>query len=343
MKIAIAGLGSIGRRHFRNLRALGEQDILLYRSHLATLPDDELGGFLEETDFESVLAWRPDALIVANPTALHLDIAIPAAEAGCHIFLEKPISHTLERVDELKDAVKRGGGKVFVGFQFRFHPGLRKVAQMLQDGAVGQPLAVHAHWGEYLPNWHPWEDYKRGYAARPDLGGGVILTLCHPLDYLRWLFGDVQSVWAFAAKSGGLDIPVEDLAEISMQFRSGVIGSVHLNYWQRPSVHRLEIIGTKGTIRWDNSDGAVLLAQVGLAAAPQPTTAGDWQAFPPPVGFERNHMFMEEIDHFLAVVRGEAEPICTLEDGIQALRLAHWAYESAAQGVIVKASEQLEK
>jgi predicted dehydrogenase len=338
MKIVIAGLGSIGRRHFRNLRTLGEQDILLYRSHLATLPDDELGGFLEETDFDSVLAWRPDAVVVSNPTALHMDIAIPAAEAGCHIFLEKPISHSLERVDELKDAVKRGGGKIFVGFQFRFHPGLLKIVQLLQDGAVGQPLAVHAHWGEYLPNWHPWEDYKLGYAARADLGGGVILTLCHPLDYLRWLFGEVQSVSAFAAKSGGLNIPVEDLAEISMQFSSGVIGSVHLNYWQRPSVHRLEIIGTQGTIRWDNSDGAALLAQIG-----QTSTAGDWQAFLPPVGFERNHMFMDEMAHFLAVARGEAEPVCTLEDGIQALHLAQWAYESAANGVIVKATGRLEK
>lgn len=328
MKIAIAGLGSIGRRHLRNLRSLGEQDILLYRSHLATLPDDEISGYLEETDFDSVLAWKPEAVVVANPTALHMDVAIPAAQAGCHLFLEKPIAHNMERVEELKDAVKRGGGKVFVGFQFRFHPGLQKINQLLGEGAIGQPVVVHAHWGEYLPNWHPWEDYRQGYAARPDLGGGVVLTLCHPLDYLRWFFGDIQSVSSLIAQTSSLQIPVEDIAEIGMQFQSGLIGGVHLNYWQRPPVHRLEIVGTLGTIRWDNTDGAVLLAQVG-----EETTAGDWQLFPAPDGFERNHMFMNEMSHFLEVARGNAEPLCTLEDGIQALYLAQRIYDSAIQGV----------
>src|SRR5512138_2543632 len=133
MKIAIAGLGSIGRRHLRNLRILGEQDILLYRSHLATLPDDELSGYLEETDFDSVLAWKPEAVVVANPTALHMDVAIPAAEAGCHILLEKPVSHSLERLDILQKAAEKSGSKILVGFQFRYHPTLNKTRQLIQS------------------------------------------------------------------------------------------------------------------------------------------------------------------------------------------------------------------
>src|SRR3990170_4702715 len=90
-KFLIAGLGSIGRRHLRNLNALGENDVVLLRSHRSTLPDEELAGFAIETDLAQALEkHRPAAVIVSNPTALHLDIAIPAAEAGCTLLLEKP-------------------------------------------------------------------------------------------------------------------------------------------------------------------------------------------------------------------------------------------------------------
>ena len=122
MKFMIAGLGSIGRRHFRNLLALGERDILLYRTQQSTLPDDELAGFPVETDLQSALAHHPQAVIVANPTALHLEVAIPAAETGCSLLLEKPVSHSMEGMDQLEQTMERSGGRLLVGFQFRFHP-----------------------------------------------------------------------------------------------------------------------------------------------------------------------------------------------------------------------------
>ena len=107
MKFVIAGLGSIGRRHLRNLVSLGEKDILLYRTHKSTMPDEELAGFETVTDFHEALDTKPDAVIVSNPTAMHLDIAIPAAKAGVHLFMEKPLSHSMERVDELDSIVEQ--------------------------------------------------------------------------------------------------------------------------------------------------------------------------------------------------------------------------------------------
>src|SRR5919197_2367475 len=113
MKFLIAGLGSIGRRHFRNLIALGEKDIVLLRTRKATLPDDELAGYPVETDLKEALQkHKPDAVVVANPTSMHLDVAIPVAEAGCHILLEKPVSHSLERLDILQKVVKKSRNKV---------------------------------------------------------------------------------------------------------------------------------------------------------------------------------------------------------------------------------------
>jgi len=326
MKILIAGFGSIGRRHFRNLRALGEDDFVFLRSRRSTLPDDEIAAYPAERTIDAALAHQPEAVIISNPTALHLDVAIPAAQAGCHIFLEKPISHSMARLDELKMAVARGGGRVFVGFQFRFHPGLQQIAAWLSSGQIGRPLSVRAHWGEYLPDWHPWEDYRQGYSARKDLGGGVILTLCHPLDYLRWLLGEVNGLWAFIGSESDLELQVEDNAEIGLRFASGALGTVHLDYSQRPPSHHLEIIGTQGTIRWDNADGAARLWRAGASA---------WEVVLPPDGFERNHLFFEKMRHFLAVARGEESPRCTLQDGIRALELALGAHESASAETVV--------
>jgi predicted dehydrogenase len=324
MKFLIAGFGSIGRRHLRNLLALGEQDIVLLRSNRSTLPDDEIAPFPVETTLAAALDHQPDAVIISNPTALHLDVAIPAAEAGCAILLEKPVSHSLQRLDELRAAVQRGGARILVGFQFRFHPTLRRAAQLLAECAIGQPMSIRIQWGEYLPNWHPWEDFRLGYAARADLGGGVILTLSHPFDYVRMLLGDLSALWAFTS-GGGLGLPVEDNAEIGLQFASGAVGSIHLDYLQQPSTHILEIVGSSGTLRWNNADAALSIFRA---------DQGEWQSELPPQGFERNWLFMEEMRNFIAVARGEAEPACTLEDGIRALQIALLAHESAADGLI---------
>jgi len=326
MKFLIAGLGSIGRRHFHNLLSLGERNIVLYRTHHSTLPDDELAGFPVETDLRAALAYEPEAVIISNPTALHLEVAIPAAQCGCHLLIEKPISHSMARLDELREAVKQNKVRVLVGFQFRFHPGLRQVRKLLKDKTIGEPLSVHAHWGEYLPAWHPWEDFRQGYASRPELGGGVVLTLTHPLDYLHWFFGEVESLAAYTSQKG-LNLPVEDEAEILLRFKNGTLGTVHLDYNQRPTEHWLEIIGTRGTIRWDNSDGTTRWVQV-----ENDGKAGNWQEFPLPKGFERNTMFVEELRHFRDVVAGKARPVCTLQDGFQTLRLSLGALVSSQQG-----------
>jgi predicted dehydrogenase len=314
VKFLLCGLGSIGRRHFRNLRALGQDDLVLLRSGKSTLPDEDLAGVPTESDLEIALAvHHPDAVIVANPTSHHLLTALSAAKAGCHILIEKPLSDTLEGVEELASIAELSGSKILVGFQFRYHPGLAAVKQLLSDEVIGAPVNVRAHWGEYLPDWHPWEDYRQSYSARETLGGGVVLTLCHPFDYLRWLFGEVKSVQAHTGQISELELEVEDNADVLLEFESGAVGSVHLDYFQRPPSHTLELTGTRGRIRWDNADGAVQYWTAGNA---------DWQRINPPEDFERNALFLDEMQHFLDVVQERADPICSLDDGIRALEIA---------------------
>jgi predicted dehydrogenase len=200
------------------------------------------------------------------------------------------------------------------------------VKDLLNDGAVGRPISVRAHWGEYLPGWHPWEDFRLSYSARAELGGGVTLTLSHPLDYLRWLLGDVLEVWAFSGSLGDLGVDVEDSAEIGMRFLSGTIGSVHLDYLQQPPQHYLELIGTEGTIHWNYAGGGVRLFR---------SRNKEWQTLSIQDDYQRNDMFLAEMRHFFDLIHGKQKSMCSLTDGVRAMEIALAAKRSSEENRIV--------
>jgi predicted dehydrogenase len=341
MKFLMVGLGSIGQRHVHNLRTVlgSEIKIIAYRTHQfnrisSTQLDIGIGDSIEKkyniqtyVDFDQALAQSPKAAFVCNPSSLHISIALRLAQVGCHLFIEKPVSHSMDGLDRLTAIVGEKGIHVLVGFQFRFHPGLRLIKRLLQQGTIGSVVSAHAHWGEYLPSWHPWEDYRQSYSACADLGGGVILTLCHPFDYMRWLLGEVQAVSAAAGCLTGLELDVEDTADITLRFASDAIGTVHLDYVQRPPSHWLRIIGQDGTIEWNNADGAVRYSR---------GEKGAWETILAPVDFERNAMFLDEMRHFLDCITGRAKPLVTLTDGIRALEIALAAKRSAAEGRVIE-------
>jgi len=155
------------------------------------------------------------------------------------------------------------------------------------------------------------------------MGGGVVATLCHPLDYLRWLIGEINTVQAACGRVSGLEINVEDYADILLGFRRGGTGSVHLDYFQQPPGYRFEIIGSSGTIQWDEERNAARIFR---------PDQGKWEVFDPPPGFERNHLFLEEMRHFLSVVKGEEEPAASLSDGIRNLEIIHAVHQASMTG-----------
>lgn len=314
MKILIIGLGSIGRRHMKNLAALGVRQLAAVTQSRGGLFSDSLPPFLSFERLETALEWAPDAVFICNPSAMHLETALTAAKAGCHLFLEKPVSHNLEGIYELEQLVEQQSLLVQVGFQFRFHGVFQQIKAALDRGQLGKILAAHAHWGEYLPDWHPWEDYRQSYSAREALGGGVLRTLCHPFDYLRWFLGDVATVHAIGGHLSDLETDTEDAALVSLKFAQGAIGSVYLDYVSRPAQHRLQIIGEKGRIEWDNASGEAKMYSRGGTAV---------EAISPGIFFERNEMFRAEVAAFLdAVKQGRETTACTLQDGIRALEIA---------------------
>jgi len=323
LKFLIAGLGSIGRRHLRNLVALGERDIHLYRTHRSTLPNNDLTAFPVKTDLAAALALQPDAVIISNPTACHLKVALPAAHAGCHLLMEKPVADRLDaQVNALQQMVNDRNLQTLVGYQFRFHPVLLQLRELLTTGVLGKVYSFRVHWGEYLPGWHPWEDYRGSYAARKDLGGGVVNTLSHPIDYARWLFGEVSALYARTGHLSSLELDVEDTVEIILEFMNGTLGSIHLDYYQRPPSHWMEVSCEGGQIRWDNDTG---IGQVYYVDGDRR------EELTPPLGFERNDLFLDEMRHFIALIKGESLSRCSLSDGIRTLELCEAVHRSASQ------------
>lgn len=338
MKILFVGLGSIGQRHLRNLRILlgNKCEFLAYRtqgSNLVLNDEMEIDAGLDLSshyniqqfyDLQSALAENPDIVFITNPTRFHVSVALEAARKGCHLFIEKPLSHTIENCEKLKEIVEKQKLVTLLGCQFRFHPLLNSLHEQLKTGRIGAVIGARAEWGEYLPHWHPWEDYRRSYSAQKIMGGGAILTLIHPIDYLYWLFGDVDRVHATIQKIKSLETDVDDdIAVITLEFKSGVVGQIHLDYIQSPPVHTLVVWGdngrvscdySAGTLQWESVDGCILTEET-------------------PKGFERNTMFIDEIQHFLECVDQRKLTRIPLDDGIAVLEIALHARQDALEGI----------
>ena len=317
--LLVVGVGSVGCRHLMNAAAAGVADLTVLRTGVERRPLPR--NVRVETDLDCALSRRPQAAVIANPTSLHVDSALAAARAGCHLLIEKPLSHAPGGIDELRKEVEHQGLAAMVGYQFRFHPSLRQVRSWLMEKAIGEIVSASVVWGEYLPDWQPWRDYRTSYSARASLGGGVLLTLSHPIDYLRWLLGEVARVSAMTARRSGLEIDVEDTALVHLEFESGAMASVSLNYVQRPTQHNFTIVGRKGVIRWDNAGGLAVLEAIDTR-----------REAPVPEQFERNALFSDELNHFFDCAAGRDKPACSLEDGERTLAVCLAAKESARTG-----------
>jgi predicted dehydrogenase len=343
VKVLFAGLGGVGQRHLRNLRALRGDgvEVLAFRARglSQTLTDKleiEPDAVLEQKyrvrsfhTLDAALAEKPAAVFICNPSGLHAPIAIAGASAGCHLFIEKPLSDSLEGLDQLAQIVDDKRLATLVGYQLRFHPLIKALRALLEAEAVGPVLAVRAEVGEYLPAWHPYEDYRQMYASRRDLGGGVVLSQIHELDYLYSLFGLPRRVFAMGGHLSSLEIDVEDVASVSMECTTnGRLLPIHLHqdYVQRPPTRTCTVIGDQGRITLDFHALAIRVHD-GKGRLAQETT------FP---GFERNQLFLDEMKHFLACIEGRERSLVTVRDGMQSLRMALAARESMTTGRVVE-------
>lgn len=334
------GLGAIGQRHVRNLRQLlgAEVEFTAHRVRrdepiLTDALDVEATRGLEDKyrirtvpSLEAGVDEHPDIVLVCNPTSMHVSAATAAAQAGCHVFIEKPLADSWKGVERLIDAVDARETVALVAYQWRFHPLLARVRRLLDEDSIGRILTVHAESGDYLPGWHPYEDYRRMYAARRDQGGGVILSQIHEMDYLYWLFGRPSRVMAMGGRRSSLEIDVEDTASILMDV-GGLPIHVQLDYLQRPARRSLHIVGESGTIVAD-----LLAPRLQVYRDGHLIEDANFE------GFTRAQMFLAEMQHFLRCIAGEDKPLVSIRDGSQSLAMALAARESLESGHVVHLS-----
>jgi predicted dehydrogenase len=345
MKILIVGLGGIGQRHLRNLRALlgDDVDILAYRVRklsqviTPTLQIDKDRDVEREYhlhvfgDLESALAEKPDIAFICNPSSLHVPAALACVRAGCDLFVEKPLSDGLAGLPELQVLAEKQARIVMVGYQLRFHPCFLRLQEIVRSGVLGNLLGVRAAIGEYLPGWHRYEDYRQMYAARADLGGGVILSQIHEFDYLCSLFGKAKRLFSIGGRWSNLEVDVEDVASTLMECEfAGRPLPVHLqqDYLQRPAQRQCEVIGDTGKAILDFPTFSVTLYGTEGTVADRFTCEQ----------LDRNQLFIDELQHFLACVKTRSKPVVDLGEGMWSLKLALAAKESIATGRVVELS-----
>ena len=318
--ILICGLGSIGRRHLRHFRSLGVSRIDAYRTGNATLPDkDQMPPDFVFSELSEALAQQPSAVIIANPTVLHSQTALAAAQAGCHLLIEKPLTDDLQSCSELLHEVRSRKLIASIAQNLRFHPSLMTIRKWVQCGnPLGEVLTARAHCGAYLPDWHPWEDYRNSYAAKTDLGGGAALTNIHEIDYILWMMGPAEDYFSVRMGKQPLQTKVDEATAIVIKHRSGAISTITLSLAQRPPSRTLDLSFTKGTLTLDLLSGKWTAHDVDGKVIAQSC---------PPEDFTIDCTYRDQAARFLQSVRGDCGPATTLEEGVAAVRIALSAKE----------------
>ena len=260
LKILVVGYGSIGKRHVKNLLSKFDVEIIVNtKQHDSFLKQNH---FVTSSSLSKCILEKPDIAIIANVTSMHMKTALILAKSGCHLLIEKPLSNSITGIKDLIKITRSMKLTTLIGCNLRFHPCIELLKQLIDKKTIGKIISVKIENGSYLPNWHPYEDYRKSYSANDSLGGGVVLTNIHEIDYLYWFFGKVKEVFSITGKFSDLQIKSDDLSAILLRFSNNIIAEIHLDYFQRPDFRSCKIIGTKGTLYWDSDINSVKLYDI---------------------------------------------------------------------------------
>jgi predicted dehydrogenase len=311
LKSLVVGYGSIGSRHVKNLLAIPNMEVIICTKRKGIEKIEKKCQIFKTLN--EALKQNPDFAIIANVSNLHIPTAIQIAKKGIDIFIEKPLSNSTKGIKELEDLVRKKKLITMMGCNLRFHKSIKKIKELISNNEIGKIISVHSENGSYLPDWHPYENYSNGYAARKDLGGGVVLTCIHEIDYLYWLFGDVKETISINGKFSDLKIIAADLASIVLKFKNEIITEIHLDYFQRPATRNCKIIGTKGTIFWDSKNNNVMVYNI---------KNKKWSAKFKIKSYDNNSMYEDEISHYIECVKRRKRSINPINEGVKTLKIA---------------------
>ena len=312
MKILIIGFGSIAKRHINNLIHNINCEIIVYsrRKNIRFLDHKKIKVL---NSLEKCLLEKPDVAFITNETVFHIPMAIRMAKSGLDLFIEKPLSNSTNGIKTLQKIVKQKKLVTQMGCNLRFHKCIIKIRRLINQKKIGKVISIQSENGSYLPDWHPNEDYRKGYASDRQLGGGIILTMIHDIDYLYWIFGNPKSIFSVSGKFSDLDISAEDYCSSIIEFKNNITAELHLDFFQRPEFRGCKIKGTKGVIYWNSDKNEIRLFK---------NRKKVWEVVLALKKFQRNEMYIDEIIHFLKCVKNRKQTINNLDEGIKTMKIA---------------------
>jgi predicted dehydrogenase len=331
-RILIVGYGSIGKRHLRIARQFfPDADIRVLR-HKSTEEVVNLSNGCMYS-IEDAVTFSPQMAVIANPAPFHLNVAQALAHIGVHLLIEKPISNNTANVAQLLQTCKYQDTVLLTGYNLRYLPSLQRFRAILMEGLIGKVISVRCEVGQYLPGWRRDADYRESVSARSELGGGALLELSHEIDYLRWLFGEVDWVRGTISRQSDLELDVEDTAHLILGFvpfnkGNQLTCSLTLDFIRHDTTRVCTAIGSKGSLRWNGMTGQVSV---------YPSDGNNWVEL-----FHSQHnpddSYLAEWKNFIACVERQESPLITGEDGLKVLSIIEAVRSSSASGYQVSVS-----
>jgi len=300
IRVLIIGLGSIAKKHITALRSLNEEfEIFALRSSLdASKYEDVINIFnLDDTVF--------DFAIISNPTHLHFKYIKLLASKSIPLFIEKPVVHSLSKINELSEVIIAKNVVTYVACNLRFHPCIIYFRNKIKND-LERVNEVNVYCGSYLPEWRPHVNFREIYSANSKMGGGVHLDLFHELDYTTWLFGIPKKSSSFFRSSSSLEIDAIDYANYLLEYGS-FTANIILNYYRKEPKRQIEILTENETFIIDlirneikNDKGELIYSDL---------------------NFEIKDTYFHQLNYFINCLKSQETPMNSFFSSIEILKI----------------------
>jgi predicted dehydrogenase len=308
----IVGVGSIGERHLRCFQNTGRATVAICERN-AKLREDVASRYnVEQTfdDLDAAVAAGFDAAVIATPAPLHIPMATRLASSGMHLMIEKPLSITLDGIDQLQAAIAKSRVTITVGYTWRNHPLLAEFKALIDGGTIGEPKHLMLTTGQNFAYHRP--AYRDIYYADRKQGGGAVQDgMTHMLNLGEWLVGPIGRLAADVAHQALEGVDVEDTVNIVARQNGNVLATYALNQFQAPNLMTVVVAGDKGTIEFKGHENTLRWMV---------ETEGPWQSKSIDK-LERDSMYIAQANHFFDAIEGKVPPLCSLDEAVQTLKV----------------------